>query len=125
MRQDDKKKEPVPANNSAERPLLGIKTSKNYVSQNAIDAIMAVPKKPERNFVDTRYGSKFSLDPSGLVPVYVRKKVRNRHTKKALFLFLQLKFNSYKQKRILVEFQNTLWSVKTSRCELDKSTKRT
>lgn len=74
VRQDDKKKEPVPANNSAERPLLGIKTSKNYVSQNAIDAIMAVPKKPERNFVDTRYGSKFSLDPSGLVPVYVRKK---------------------------------------------------
>lgn len=70
------KKESVPTNTSADRPLLGVKTSKNYVSQNAIDAIMAVPRKPERNYVDTRRGDKFSLDTSGLAPIYVRKKVR-------------------------------------------------
>jgi len=63
-------KEPLPT----DQPLLGVKTSKNFVSQNAIDVIMAVPRKPERNLVDTRHGDKFSLDPSGLAPVYVRKK---------------------------------------------------
>lgn len=36
---------------------------------------MAVPKKPEKSLVDTRKGDKFSLDPSGLAPVYVKKKV--------------------------------------------------
>lgn len=58
-----------------DRPLLGVKTNKNFVSQNAVDAIMAVPKKPEKNLVDTRKGHKFSLDPSGLEPVYIKKKV--------------------------------------------------
>ena len=36
---------------------------------------MAVPKKPENNMVDTRHGDKFPLYPSGLAPVYVKKKV--------------------------------------------------
>jgi hypothetical protein len=57
-----------------DRPLLGVKTTKNFVSQNAVDTIMAVPKKPEKNMVDTRKGDKFSLDASGLAPVYVKKK---------------------------------------------------
>lgn len=57
-----------------DRPLLGIKTNKNFISQNAIDAIMAVPKKPERNMVDTRRGDKFNLDPSGMYPVYIKKR---------------------------------------------------
>lgn len=58
-----------------DRPLLGIKTNKNFISQNAVDTIMAVPKKPEKNFVDTRKGDKFKLEPSGLEPVYVKKRV--------------------------------------------------
>ncbi|RNA39545.1 enkurin [Brachionus plicatilis] len=57
-----------------DRPLLGIKTNKNFISQNAVDTIMAVPKKPEKNFVDTRKGDKFKIEPSGLEPVYVKKK---------------------------------------------------
>lgn len=69
------KKESVPTNKSTDRPLLGVKTTKNFVSQNAIDAIMAVPRKPERNYVDARTGDKFPLDQSGLTPIYVRKKV--------------------------------------------------
>jgi len=68
------KKESVPTNKSTDRPLLGVKTTKNFVSQNAIDAIMAVPRKPERNYVDARTGDKFPLDQSGLTPIYVRKK---------------------------------------------------
>jgi hypothetical protein len=54
--------------------MLGIKTNKNFISQNAIDAIMAVPKKPEKNLVDTRKGHKFNLDSSGMAPVYIKKK---------------------------------------------------
>lgn len=52
-----------------------MKTNKNFISQNAVDTIIAVPKKPERNIVDTRNGDKFPIDPSGLSPVYVKKKV--------------------------------------------------
>jgi hypothetical protein len=69
----EKKKPSVP-DPVKDRPLLGIKTNKNFISQNAVDTIMAVPKKPERNVVDTRKGDKFSLDPSGMAPVYVKKK---------------------------------------------------
>lgn len=69
----EKRKPPVP-DPIKDRPLLGVKTNKNFISQNAVDTIMAVPKKPERNLVDTRKGDKFSLDPSGLAPVYVKKK---------------------------------------------------
>jgi len=36
---------------------------------------MAVPKRPENNLVDTRKGDKFPLYPSGLAPVYVKKRV--------------------------------------------------
>jgi len=36
---------------------------------------MSVAKKPERNIVDNRYGNKFSIDPSGLIPKYILKKV--------------------------------------------------
>jgi hypothetical protein len=68
------KKPPVPSVN--DKPLLGLKTNKNFVAQNAVDTIMTVPKKPEKNMVDTRKGDKFSLDPSGLTPVYVKKKVK-------------------------------------------------
>jgi len=35
---------------------------------------MAVPKKPERNIVDDRFGDKFPIDPSGLLPKYLKKK---------------------------------------------------
>ena len=72
-RDESPKKPPVPS--IKDKPLLGLKTSKNFISQNAVDTIMTVPKKPEKNMVDTRKGDKFSLDPSGLTPVYVKKKV--------------------------------------------------
>ncbi|CAF0774141.1 unnamed protein product [Brachionus calyciflorus] len=70
---NEKIRPPVP-DPVKDRPLLGIKTNKNFISQNAVDTIMAVPKKPEKNLVDTRKGDKFPLDPSGLAPVYVKKK---------------------------------------------------
>lgn len=56
---------------------MGTKTTKNFVSQNAVDAILTVPRQPERNVVDARNGHKFLVDPSGLQPVFVKKRVRN------------------------------------------------
>merc|ERR1712122_409534 len=61
-------KPPVPKHN--EQPLLGMKTNKNFVAQNAVDTIMTVPRKPEKNIVDSRKGTKYPLDSSGLTPVY-------------------------------------------------------
>ncbi len=66
------KKPSVPRHN--EQPLLGLKSTKNFVSQNAVDTIMTVPRKPEKNVVDSRKGTKFNLESSGLTPVYVKKK---------------------------------------------------
>ena len=65
-------KPPVPRHN--EQPLLGLKSNKNFISQNAVDTIMTVPRKPEKNVVDSRKGAKFNLESSGLTPVYVKKK---------------------------------------------------
>jgi hypothetical protein len=71
---EEKERKPLVPHQINDRPLLGVKTSKNFVSQNAVDAIMAVPKRPEKNVVDTRRGDKFPLDPSGLAPVYIKKR---------------------------------------------------
>ena len=54
---------------------MGLKTEKNFIPLNVLDAAMAVPKKQERNIVDDRFGDKFCIDPSGLTPKYTLKKV--------------------------------------------------
>jgi len=66
------KKPPVPK--VTEKPVMGLKTNKNFITQNAVENIMAVPKKPEKILVDTRYGAKQQLDDSGLRLKYVNKK---------------------------------------------------
>lgn len=57
-----------------EVPILGLKTNKDFIKQNAVENIMSVPKKAEKNFVDTRGGHKQPLETSGMEPVYVHKK---------------------------------------------------
>jgi len=54
---------------------MGARTEKNFVQTNALDVVMTVPKKPERNIVDARHGDKYPIDPSGLTPKYIFKKV--------------------------------------------------
>ena len=54
---------------------MGLRTEKNFVQANALDVVMAVPRKPARNLVDDRHGDKFPVDPSGLTPKYMLKKV--------------------------------------------------
>lgn len=58
-----------------EKPLMGLKSNKDFVQTNAVENIMSVPKKPAANFVDTPFGSTHPLEPSGLMPKYMKKKV--------------------------------------------------
>lgn len=69
---EEHRKPPVPKHD--EKPIMGLKTEKNFITQNAVQNIMSVPKKPEKNYVDTRKGDKHLLDPSGLEPKYIKKK---------------------------------------------------
>ncbi|KAH3840276.1 enkurin-like [Dreissena polymorpha] len=55
-------------------PLMGLKTTKNFLTTNAVQNITSVPKKPEKIYVDTRKGDKNYLEPSGLEPVFIHKK---------------------------------------------------
>ncbi|PAA72437.1 hypothetical protein BOX15_Mlig006351g1 [Macrostomum lignano] len=72
-RSSQPRRPPVPKANEAP-PVMGIKTKKNFIAQNAVENILSVAKKPEKNLVDSRKGDKFSLDPSGLEPVYRNRK---------------------------------------------------
>ena len=70
---EDKRKPMVPK--KEDRPLMGLKSGKNFITTNAVENIMSVPKKPASNFVDTVKGSTHPLEPSGLVPKFRNKKV--------------------------------------------------
>lgn len=67
----DNLKPPVPGKN--DQPIMGFKTTKNFITQNAMENIMSVPRKPNKNFVDTKKGDKQPLTPSGLEPKYIHK----------------------------------------------------
>jgi hypothetical protein len=58
-----------------DHPVMGIQSGKNFITTNAADAIMGVPKKPKPIYVDRRTGDKHVLETSGLVPKYIKKKV--------------------------------------------------
>lgn len=68
-------KPPVPKNNVFDQPMHGIRTTKNFVKHNAAEAELSVPKAPARRLVDDRHGNGFNLRPSGLEPLYLKKKV--------------------------------------------------
>lgn len=57
-----------------ERPQMGAKSSKNFITTNAVTNVMSVPRKPAPKYVDTAGGSRHELEKSGLVPKYVNKK---------------------------------------------------
>lgn len=71
---DEERKRPnVPP--KQDQPLMGLKTTKNFITTNAVQNITSVPKKPEKIYVDTKKGDKNYLEPSGLEPVFIHKKV--------------------------------------------------
>ena len=75
---DDRKRPAVPQ--KEDKPLMGLKTTKNFITTNAVQNITSVPKHPQKVYVDTRKGDKNLLEPSGLEPVYTQKKVRTSVT---------------------------------------------
>lgn len=69
---EEQRRPPVPKH--TEKPVMGFKSDKNFISSNAVDNIMSVPKKPAANYADTRNGTIHALEPSGLTPKYLHKK---------------------------------------------------
>ncbi|XP_066574297.1 enkurin isoform X2 [Amia ocellicauda] len=103
-RKDDGRRKPqVPT--KTDYPVMGIQTNTNFINSNAIENIMAVPKKPQHVYVDTRTGNKQPLETSGLVPKYVKKKdygqtpeyllQRNKEVKRA-----QQEYDDYVKERL-------------------------
>lgn len=102
---DDMKMRKPPVPRKDEKPLMGIRTNKNFINTNAVENIMSVPKKPVPKFVDTRRGNTSLLDQSGLVPKYSKKgdygevpdylRKRNEETWRA-----QEEYNAYIKERM-------------------------
>ncbi|NXI03927.1 ENKUR protein, partial [Pachycephala philippinensis] len=70
--EDGKELRPLTVPQRTYRPVIRIK--KNFINKNAVAVIRGVPKKPQPFCVDTRQGDKYPLEPSGLVPKYIKKK---------------------------------------------------
>ncbi|KAK2536457.1 hypothetical protein Q9233_003225 [Columba guinea] len=91
--QDSKKLPALSVPRRTDRPVMGIQSKKNFINTNAVAAIKGLPKKPQPIYVDRRQGDKYLLEPSGLVPKYIKKKdygitpkyvtQRNEETKRA------------------------------------------
>ena len=54
--------------------IMAVKSNKNFVTANAVENIMSIPKKPEKKYADTKMGATHQLEPSGLTPKYRNKK---------------------------------------------------
>lgn len=55
---------------------LFVAREKNFVKHNILRVKRSYPAEPKQRFVDTRYGKTHDLKSSGLLPIYVHKKVR-------------------------------------------------
>ncbi|XP_058966474.2 enkurin [Pocillopora verrucosa] len=98
----DKRRPPVPKH--TEKPLMGLRSTKNHITTNAVENIMSVPKMPEKKFVDTRGGATHQLVPSGLTPKYVNKKDYGKtpaylEKRKAEVERAQMEYDAYVQER--------------------------
>lgn len=88
-----------------EPPLMGIQSKKNFITTNAVENIMSNAKKPVPKYVDTAKGKTNLLEPSGLVPKYLKKqdfgevpmyiKKRNAEVKEA-----QREYDEYVRERM-------------------------
>ena len=53
---------------------MGKKTTRNFLTTNAIENITAIPKKPMQKYVDSPQGASHKLVGSGLLPEFIHKK---------------------------------------------------
>ncbi|NWI85264.1 ENKUR protein, partial [Pitta sordida] len=70
--QDSKKMPELSVPQRTYHPVIRIK--KDFINRNAVAVITGVPKMPQHFCVDTRQGDKYLLEPSGMVPKYIKKK---------------------------------------------------
>lgn len=70
---------------------LVVAREKNFIKENILRAKRSYPAEPKQRSVDTRRGDTHDLKRSGLLPIYVYKKVRVLHAKGSL-LFALLAF---------------------------------
>lgn len=58
-----------------ERPVMGMKSNKDFIKTNAVQAITATPRAFEATALDGTAGAggRFKLEDSGLVPKYSKK----------------------------------------------------
>ncbi|XP_053121676.1 enkurin isoform X2 [Hemicordylus capensis] len=73
-KKDKKKTIELTVPRRTDHPVMGVHSNKNFVTTNAANAIIGVPKKPQQLCVDRQQGDKFLLETSGLVPKYLKKK---------------------------------------------------
>lgn len=69
---------------------LFVTREKNFVKHNILRVKRSNPAEPKQRFVDTRYGNTHDLKSSGLLPIYVHKKVRVYYAYKKKFSFALL-----------------------------------
>lgn len=60
--------------NHKDNPQMGTKTTRNFITTNAVNNIMSVPRKPPSKYVDSPKGTKHLVEESGMVPKYTKKK---------------------------------------------------
>lgn len=74
---------------------LIVAREKNFIKQNILRAKRSYPAEPKQRSVDTRHGDTHDLKRSGLLPIYVHKKVRVLRAKGSLlFAFLAFRIVS-------------------------------
>lgn len=56
----DRRRPPVP--NHKDKPLMGTKTSRNFITTNAVTNILSVPRIPAPKYVDTPKGAKHTVE---------------------------------------------------------------
>ena len=71
---DEHCRKPAVPKHTDKPAIMGIRSNKNFITTNAVENIMSVPKKPEKKYADTKVGATHQLDPSGLTPKYRNKK---------------------------------------------------
>ena len=71
---DEHSRKPAVPKHNEKPAVMGVKSNKNFITTNAVENIMSVPKKPEKKYADTKIGATHPLDPSGLTPKFRNKK---------------------------------------------------
>ncbi|KAG7487446.1 hypothetical protein MATL_G00023490 [Megalops atlanticus] len=100
---DGLRKPQLPAR--TEHPPVGMGSKRDFIKTNAIDTILAVPRKPQLIYADTRRGDKQPLETSGLLPKYVKKKDYGQtpeylHQRKEDVLRAQEEYDEYVKERL-------------------------